>query len=580
VAILDTGVDADHPFLGDPSRVVAQACFSNAAGSGTGTSLCPNGETSQTTGAAADVEQSPECLDEGDQMCSHGTHVAGIAAGDGTGLSGAPARGVAPATDVIAIQVYTRRSGAACPGAGPCVLSYASDQIRGLERVLELQGSSADRIVAANLSLAGVSSATHCGNDPRRAAIDALEVAGIATTIAAGNAEETNAVAAPACIASAVAVGSTSDGDLPSNNRGPLLDLFAPGIGVDSSLPGDTFGSLSGTSMSAPHVAGAFAVIAEAFPEASDEGILHWLERSGAEVTYDSGQVTTPRIDLLAALDLAEQSPELTSDVSTVSVDEGEPATAAGGVIDAQPGSLPIEMGASAGEVTLDPPGWDWGLQTSDGPADSAPVTITATDSEGNDSIVTFPLAVANVAPEVALEPSQDALVAKREPLALEGAFEDPGYADTYTASVDWGDGEETDPAPVTMATEGPPLDVGEVSPTHAYERAGSYELTLEVSDDDGGTDAASLAVEVVGRCGGEVPTIVGTDASEPIAGTAGPDVIAGGRGADEIRGKAGRDVICGDNGDDSLAGGRGRDRCIDSVAATELASCELLGRP
>ena len=67
VAVLDSGIDADHPFFGDPSRVIEQACFSNAAGRGHGDLALPQrARPRRPRGAAADVEQSPECLDEGD----------------------------------------------------------------------------------------------------------------------------------------------------------------------------------------------------------------------------------------------------------------------------------------------------------------------------------------------------------------------------------------------------------------------------------------------------------------------------------------------------------------------------------
>ena len=75
--------------------------------------------------------------------------------------------------------------------------------------------------------------------------------------------------------------------------------------------------------------------------------------------------------------------------------------------------------------------------------------------------------------------------MAKGEPLQLEGASTDPGYDDTYTAAVDWGDGDADRPGADRPSHQGPPLDLGEVSPTHAYDRAGTYEVALEVDDDD-----------------------------------------------------------------------------------------------
>lgn len=96
VAILDTGVDAAHPFFG--GKVVSEACFS-AGGSGS-SSLCPNGQTQQS-GAGAAAPCSDNSLG-----CYHGTHVAGIAAGKSGVLSGGA--GMAPDAKLIAVQVFTR----------------------------------------------------------------------------------------------------------------------------------------------------------------------------------------------------------------------------------------------------------------------------------------------------------------------------------------------------------------------------------------------------------------------------------------------------------------------------------------
>ena len=73
IAILDTGVDRNHPFLA--GKVVHEACFSSTFAEDSATTACPNGQESQVgTGAAAPCSSAD---------CDHGTHVAGIAAGNG-----------------------------------------------------------------------------------------------------------------------------------------------------------------------------------------------------------------------------------------------------------------------------------------------------------------------------------------------------------------------------------------------------------------------------------------------------------------------------------------------------------------
>jgi Ca2+-binding RTX toxin-like protein len=62
-------------------------------------------------------------------------------------------------------------------------------------------------------------------------------------------------------------------------------------------------------------------------------------------------------------------------------------------------------------------------------------------------------------------------------------------------------------------------------------------------------------------RCGGRLPTIVGTVGDDRIRGTKRADVIVGLTGRDIIKGRGGRDRICGNRGRDDLRGGERRDR-------------------
>ena len=99
VAILDTGVDGDHPFLA--GKVVAEACYSTTASNAR--SFCPGGLSQSTApGSGGDC---PALI----FGCDHGTHTAGIAAGSGPAFSG-----VARDAGVISIQVFSRFSGFDC----------------------------------------------------------------------------------------------------------------------------------------------------------------------------------------------------------------------------------------------------------------------------------------------------------------------------------------------------------------------------------------------------------------------------------------------------------------------------------
>ncbi|GAA2476946.1 proprotein convertase P-domain-containing protein [Streptomyces gobitricini] len=307
VAVLDTGVAARHPFLS--GRVTAEACFSvNDAAYGA-TSLCPGGGSEQEGPGSADTGTGP-CAAMAAGVCAHGTHVAGIVAGDGTGIGGAPAHGVAPGADIAAIQVFTRfDSDTYCgSGASPCVLSFTSSQIRGLEKVLALKKAGTP-VVAVNMSLGAGRHTSACDADPRKRVIDSLLAEGVATVVAAGNSGFADAVSTPGCVSTAVTVGSTTDDDQLSSfsNRGPLLDLLAPGTSIVSSLPGGVYGSRNGTSMAAPHVAGALAVLRQVHPAEGIGGLVSRLADSGTPLTYTGA--ATPRIDVHAAVGTATPKP-------------------------------------------------------------------------------------------------------------------------------------------------------------------------------------------------------------------------------------------------------------------------------
>ncbi|MDF3140671.1 MULTISPECIES: proprotein convertase P-domain-containing protein [unclassified Streptomyces] len=384
VAVLDTGIAAQHPFL--TGRVKAQACFSVNDATYGSTSLCPNGTAQQEGTGVADADTGP-CATLG-TACSHGTHVAGIAAGDGTGISGAPTRGVAPGADLVSIQVFSKFDSDNYCGAGnsPCVLSFTSSQIKGLEKVLALKKAGTN-IVAANMSLGAGRWTAACASDPRKAIIDSLRTENVATVVAAGNNGYTDAVNAPGCVESAVTVGSTTDDDQLSTftNRGPLLDLFAPGTSIVSSVPGGTYASKNGTSMAAPHVAGALAVLKQTHPDKSITDLESLLKSTGTPITADGG-VTIPRIDVGKAVGAAEPEPEpepgtkplpsrIINDTDQVIPDPGtvESPIKVSGFTGNAPGALQVTVNLThewLGEVKIDlvdPDGKSYAVKTTNG---------------------------------------------------------------------------------------------------------------------------------------------------------------------------------------------------------------------
>ncbi|MEE2526507.1 S8 family serine peptidase [Hyphobacterium sp. HN65] len=300
VAILDTGVDHEHPMFA--GRITGSACFSTT--SGDSTSVCPGGAASDTTTPGAGDNCEGET--NGADGCTHGTHVAGIAVGGSFVDPDNGARtllGVAPGADIVAVQVFSRFvSTDACGSSDPCMLGYTSDQLAALEWLYANRATL--NLASINMSLGGGRETAACPSNSRASIIAQLRAAGIATVIASGNEGFSDSVSAPGCIPDAITVGSTTKTDALSSfsNSSSLVDVLAPGSSIRSALPSiDDNGTgrastASGTSMATPHVAGAVALLRASHPAMSIDAIENALEATGVPVTNSNNNVTTPRI--------------------------------------------------------------------------------------------------------------------------------------------------------------------------------------------------------------------------------------------------------------------------------------------
>ena len=196
-------------------------------------------------------------------------------------------------------------------GNAPCVLAYVSDQVAALERVFEIRNDF--NIAAVNMSLGGgtYTDPDSCDDDEpfRKLAIDNLRSVGIATVVASGNGSYPNRISTPACISSAISVGATTDADAVAgfSNVAEFLDLLAPGASITSSVPGGGTSTWNGTSMATPHVAGAWAVLKQASPDAEVAEVLTSLRDSGTLV--DDGRSNGALVNMRRInLDLALQA--------------------------------------------------------------------------------------------------------------------------------------------------------------------------------------------------------------------------------------------------------------------------------
>jgi subtilisin family serine protease len=187
----------------------------------------------------------------------HGTHVAGTIGGR--------THGVAKAVRVVPVRVLN------CEGSGT-----VSGVVTGLDWVVAQHSTGTPAV--ANLSLGGGAS-TSLDN-----AVQSTINDGVSVVVAAGNSNVDACTASPARVGAAVTVGASDRADVRASfsNYGTCLDLFAPGVGISSAwhTTSTATASLNGTSMAAPHVAGAAAALLQLDPAMPPAGVADRLSTS------------------------------------------------------------------------------------------------------------------------------------------------------------------------------------------------------------------------------------------------------------------------------------------------------------
>jgi len=252
VAIVDTGIDYTHPDLG--------GCF------GAGCKVMAGYDFVNGDGDPWD--------DNG-----HGTHCAGIVAANGA------LKGVAPDATLYAYKLLDKY------GSG-----WDSDIIAAIERATDPDGNPAtdDAVDIISMSLGGAGDP----DEPLALAVDAAVDEGVVVAVAAGNGGPGyQTVSSPGVARKAFTVGATdkSDNIAPFSSRGPVTDFYeltkpeivAPGYGINSTYPGGGYASLSGTSMSTPHIAGAAALIKQLHPTWTPEMIQANLMNRAKDLGVD-----------------------------------------------------------------------------------------------------------------------------------------------------------------------------------------------------------------------------------------------------------------------------------------------------
>jgi subtilisin family serine protease len=284
VAVIDTGIDFQHPDL-------------NVAGG------------VDCTGSIV----RPNCVAGGDDDHYHGTHVAGIigALDNDFGVVG-----VAPGARLWAVKVLNKNG-----------IGSSSWIIAGIDWV----AANSDTIKVANMSLGGIGFS--------QAEYDAIQGAvnkGVAFAVAAGNEDDDANNYSPGGFDNVLSVSALADfdgvpGGLGSptcradqddtladfSNWGPEVDIAAPGVCIYSTLPIEqgSYGTLSGTSMASPHVAGALALLASRnkpsnaadvynlYAQVKSAGNFNWTDDSGDGIQEPLLDVSTFAPVLVAAGD-------------------------------------------------------------------------------------------------------------------------------------------------------------------------------------------------------------------------------------------------------------------------------------
>lgn len=296
VAVLDTGIDSDHPDLADD--IVAQQCFCTNADGVTG--CCPGGKTEASGPGGAEDEQ------------GHGTHVAGIITSGGR----VAPRGIAPDADIVAVRVLDKTGSAAS----------ATQLMKAFDWIISTQPSV--KIVNTSLvfgSFAGQCDTTSSFTAALAQAVNTLRARGTLTVSSAGNSANKSEIGAPACLSGAIGVGAVYDANVGTisfgctdgstsadkvacfSNSSVAVDLLAPGAAITSSGMGGGVAGFAGTSQAAPHVAGALALMLQAKPAASATELENALKGSGRPITDPGNGVTATRIDVKNAVDFIKK---------------------------------------------------------------------------------------------------------------------------------------------------------------------------------------------------------------------------------------------------------------------------------
>ncbi|MEE3212813.1 MAG: S8 family serine peptidase, partial [Actinomycetota bacterium] len=300
VAVIDTGVDLDHPDL--------EANIWTNPGE-----IADNGIDDDANGYIDDLHGWDFVNNDADPNDDHdhGTHVAGTIAGVANDVG---VVGVAPGVRIMALKFLSASGG-----------GYSSDAVSALSYAIS-NGAS----ISNNSWGGGGSSGAMSGMLDQAAAADHLFVAAAGNNGSDNDASPTYPASYPQDIVLTVA-STQIDGNRSSfSNYGELgVDVAAPGSAILSSVHGGGYATFSGTSMATPHVVGIVALVRSVAPELTAVQVKERLVDSSTWVdALSTVSGSGGRVDAAAAVGASVASAPVVSIVEPVaSVTEGSPVT-------------------------------------------------------------------------------------------------------------------------------------------------------------------------------------------------------------------------------------------------------------
>jgi len=263
--IIDTGIDYRHPDLGNCSS-----------------SEFLEGKCSKVIGGYDyyNVDNNP--IDDN----GHGTHIAAIVAANGT------IKGVAPNAKLVALK--------ACDNTGD--ICYDSDIQAAFDWCINNASKFNISVISLSLGDEQIAYNQYCNGNLLANSINAAVGQNILVAVAAGNSLGSSGIGSPACVENATSVSGVDDSDNIRFDRSPILDLLAPAVNIYSPTINGAYGEKDGTSMAAPHIAGAVLLLREYNNNLTPIKIETILKNSGVSVYDTETALTFPRVDIYNAL--------------------------------------------------------------------------------------------------------------------------------------------------------------------------------------------------------------------------------------------------------------------------------------